>query len=163
MLRLAFSFAFSFAVSIVLALLPLCGPAQTVVQQAPLELTSENLAKVLDPAMQDWIEKRKGPGAVIVVVNRDGPVFAKGYGYSDIAAKTPFSADTTLVRPGSISKLFTSIAVMQLVQEGKLDLDRNVNDYLDFSVPTPEGGVPVTLRRLLRHRAGFEEHTKGLF
>jgi CubicO group peptidase (beta-lactamase class C family) len=71
--------------------------------------------------------------------------------------------DTTLVRPGSISKLFTAIAVMQLVEQGKLDLDRDINDYLDFDIPTPNGGVPVTLRRLMTHRAGFEEHVKGLF
>src|SRR5262249_54584026 len=73
-----------------------------------------------------------------------------------------FTADATLVRPGSISKLFTGIAAMQLVDAGKLDLDRDVNDYLDFAIPLPTGGVPVTLRRLLTHRAGFEEHFNGL-
>jgi hypothetical protein len=67
------------------------------------------------------------------------------------------------VRPGSISKLFTGIAVMQLVDAGRLDLDRDVNGYIDFAIPTPQGGVPVTLRRLLTHRAGFEEHVKDLF
>ena len=51
---------------------------------------------------------------------------------------------------------------MQLVDSGKLDLDRDVNGYIDFAIPTPQGGVPVTLRRLLTHRAGFEEHIKGL-
>ena len=94
---------------------------------------------------------------------RDGPIFARGYGFADIAAETPFTADATLVRPGSISKLFTGIAVMQLVDAGKLDLDRDVNDYIDFNIPTADGGVPVTLRRLLTHRAGFEEHFKDLF
>ena len=77
--------------------------------------------------------------------------------------KSRSHADATLVRPGSISKLFTGIAVMQLVDAGKLELDRDVNTYIDFAIPTPEGGVPVTLRRLLTHRAGFEEHLKGLF
>ena len=129
----------------------------------PLELTAANLAGVVDPLMANWIDKRKGPGALVVVVKRDAMVFAKGYGFSDIAAKTPFSADATLVRPGSISKLFTAIAVMQLVDAGRLDLDRDVNGYIDFPVPVPQAGVPVTLRRLLTHRAGFEEHLKGLF
>jgi CubicO group peptidase (beta-lactamase class C family) len=71
-------------------------------------------------------------------------------------------ADQTLFRPGSISKLFTATAVMQLVEQGKLDLDRDVNDYLDFTIPKtyPE---PVTLRRLLTHTAGFEETLKNLF
>jgi CubicO group peptidase (beta-lactamase class C family) len=131
--------------------------------QGPLALTDANLARVIDPLMANWIDKRKGPGAVVVVVKRDATIFAKGYGFSDIEAKTPFTADATLVRPGSISKLFNGIAVMQLVDAGKLDLDRDVNGYIDFAIPVPEGGVPVTLRRLLKHRAGFEEHVKGLF
>jgi CubicO group peptidase (beta-lactamase class C family) len=127
------------------------------------ELTADTIAGAVDPLMAEWIGKHKGPGAVVVVVTRDATVFAQGYGFSDIDAKKPFTADATLVRPGSISKLFTGIAVMQLVDAGKLDLDRDVNDYIDFAIPTPEGGVPVTLRRLLTHRAGFEEHVKGVF
>ena len=137
--------------------------AEPPLPQPPLELTAANLASIVDPLMAHWIDKRKGPGAVVVVVKRDGLVFAKGYGFADVAAKKPFSADATLVRPGSISKLFTAIAVMQLVDAGRLDLDRDVNDYIDFTVPIPQSGVPVTLRRLLTHRAGFEEHVKGLF
>ncbi|WP_291577701.1 serine hydrolase domain-containing protein [Bradyrhizobium sp.] len=137
--------------------------ADAAAPQAPLELTADNLAGVVDPLMDEWVGKHKGPGAVVVVVTRDGPLFAKGYGFSDIEAKKPFTADATLVRPGSISKLFTGIAVMQLVDKGRLDLDRDVNDYVDFAIPVPQGGVPVTLRRLLTHRAGFEEHAKDLF
>src|SRR5215470_3929411 len=137
--------------------------ADTPVPQAPLELTAANVASVVDPLMAGWIDKRKGPGAVVVVVKRDGVVFAKGYGFADIDARTPFTPDATLVRPGSISKLFTGIAVMQLVDAGKLDLDRDVDSYIDFTIPVPEGSVPVTVRRLLTHRAGFEEHVKGLF
>src|SRR5207248_10594498 len=65
-------------------------------------------------------------------------------------------------RPGSISKLFTATAVMQLVEQGKLDLDCDVNDYLDFPIPKtyPE---PITLRQMLTHTVGFEETLKNLF
>jgi CubicO group peptidase (beta-lactamase class C family) len=154
-LRVAFSVAFS--------LVAFRATAASPLPQAQLELTAANLASVIDPLMAEWIDNRKGPGAAVVVVTRDGPVFAKGYGFADIEARRPFTADATLVRPGSISKLFTGIAVMQLVDAGKLDLDRDVNVYIDFSIPTPAGGVPVTLRRLLTHRAGFEEHAKGIF
>lgn len=129
----------------------------------PQALTAANIGRLVDRLMTKWVDDHKGPGAVVVVVTRDGPVFARGYGFADTAAKTPFTADATLVRPGSISKLFTGIAVMQLVDAGKLDLDRDVNAYIDFVIPVPEGGVPVTLRRLMTHRAGFEEHLKGLF
>jgi CubicO group peptidase (beta-lactamase class C family) len=149
-----------FAVLLVFVLMAFPAAADTL-PQAPLGLTAVNL--VIDPLMAEWVGKHKGPGAVVVVVTRDAEVFAKGYGFSDIDAKKPFSADTTLVRPGSISKLFTAVAVMQLVESGKLDLDRDVNPYIDFTIPTPDGGVPVTLRRLLTHRAGFEEHWKGVF
>jgi CubicO group peptidase (beta-lactamase class C family) len=93
----------------------------------------------------------------------DGQVlFQKGYGYADVEEKKPVLPDQTLFRPGSISKLFTATAVMQLVEQGKLDLDRDVNDYLDFPIPKtyPE---PVTLRQLLTHTGGFEETLKNLF
>jgi CubicO group peptidase (beta-lactamase class C family) len=127
------------------------------------ELSTADLGAFLDPLITDQLARLKIAGAVVVVVKDDSILFAKGYGYADVENKRPMTADATLVRPGSISKLFTGIAVMQLVEQGKLDLDRDVNDYLDFHIPTPEGGVPVTLRRLMTHRAGFEEHIKGLF
>jgi CubicO group peptidase (beta-lactamase class C family) len=152
-----------FAFSMVFGMVPLRAAAEAPAPQAPLELTAANLASVIDPLAAKWIDKHKGPGGVVVVVTRDGPVFARGYGFADIEARKPFTADSTLVRPGSISKLFTGIAVMQLVDDGRLDLDRDVSGYIDFAIPVPEGGVPVTLRRLLTHRAGFEEHLKGLF
>jgi CubicO group peptidase (beta-lactamase class C family) len=151
------------AFSVVFGVIAFRAAADTPAPPAPRELTAANVAGVVDPPMAEWIENHKGPGAVVVVVKRDALVFAKGYGFADIEAKKPFTADTTLVRPGSISKLFTGIAVMQLVDAGKLDLDSDVNGYIDFTIPTPAGGVPVTLRRLLTHRAGFEEHIKGLF
>jgi CubicO group peptidase (beta-lactamase class C family) len=137
--------------------------ADTPGPQAPLELTAANLESVVDPLMAEWIDKHRGPGAVVVGVTRDAQIFARGYGLADIEAKKPFTADATVVRPGSISKLFTGIAVMQLVDQGKFDLDHDVNDYIDFAIATPEGGVAVTLRRLLTHRAGFEEHARGLY
>jgi len=127
------------------------------------ELSTADLEAFLDPLIKDQLARLKFAGAVVVMVKDDGILFARGYGYADVENKRPMTADATLVRPGSISKLFTGIAVMQLVEQGKLDLDRDVNDYLDFHVPTPTGGVPVTLRRLMTHRAGFEEHVKGLF
>ena len=90
-----------------------------------------------------------------------GLVFAKGYGYADTAKKTLISPEMTLFRPGSISKLFIWTAVMQQVEQGKLDLDRDVNDYLDFKIP-PAFDKPITLRDIMTHRAGFEEAIKDL-
>jgi CubicO group peptidase (beta-lactamase class C family) len=85
------------------------------------ELTADDVGGVVDPLMTQWIDQHQGPGAVVVVVTREAPLFAQGYGFADRAARRPFTAAATLVRPGSISKLFTGIAVMQLVDQGALD------------------------------------------
>ena len=71
----------------------------------------------------------------------------QGYGFADVASRKPVDPATTLFRPGSVSKLFTWTAVMQLVEAGKLDLDKDVNTYLDFKIP-PFEGKPVTLRNI---------------
>ena len=99
-------------------------------------------------------------GAISVV--KDGKVlFAKGYGYADLAKRTPITAEGTLFRIGSTSKLFTWTAVMQLVEQGKLKLDTDVNQYLDFKIP-PYEGKPITLRNIMTHTPGFEEAAKNL-
>lgn len=107
------------------------------------------------------LERENIAGAAVLVV-KDGVIFfAKGYGYSDVDKKTPVTVDATLFRPGSISKLFTWTAVMQLVEQGKLDLDRDVNEYLDFKIPA-KFGKPITLRNIMTHTPGFEEQVKDL-
>lgn len=100
-------------------------------------------------------------GAVVVVVKDGKILFQKGYGVSDTATRAPVDPEKTLFRPGSVSKLFTWTAVMQLVGEGKLDLDKDVNAYLDFTIP-PAFGKPITLRNLMTHTAGFEETLRPL-
>ena len=89
-------------------------------------------------------------------------LFARGYGLANVHTNAPFDPHATIIPAGSLSKPFTATAVMQLVEQGKLDLDRDVNDYLDFAIPKtyPE---PVTLRRILTHTAGFEDTLKNLF
>ena len=108
------------------------------------------------------LENRDLAGAVISIVKDGQILLAKGYGFADFGRRTPVVAEETLFRPGSISKLFTATAVMQLVEQGKLDLDKDVREYLDFEIPRsfPE---PITLRRILTHTAGFEESIKHLF
>jgi CubicO group peptidase (beta-lactamase class C family) len=95
-------------------------------------------------------------------VVKDGTVLLqKGYGYADVSKKLAMDPEQTMVRIGSTSKLFTWTAVMQLVEKGQLDLDRNINDYLDFTIPN-DFGKPVTLRDLMNHRGGFEEGLKDV-
>jgi CubicO group peptidase (beta-lactamase class C family) len=101
-------------------------------------------------------------GAVVVVV-KDGQVLTeKSYGYADVKSKRPIDPVTTGFRPGSVSKLFTWTAVMQQVEAGKIDLDADVNRYIDFTIP-PYDGKPVTMRELMTHTAGFSEDVKHLF
>jgi CubicO group peptidase (beta-lactamase class C family) len=126
------------------------------------ELTADDLGAFLDGFMPQEIEHADIAGAVIAVVKDGKLLFAKGYGYSDVAKKAPVSPETTLFRPGSISKLFTWTSVMQQVELGKLDLDRDVNDYLDFKIP-PAFDKPITLRNIMTHTTGFEETAKNLF
>ena len=100
-------------------------------------------------------------GAVVVVVKDGHVLFEKGYGVSDVDKQTPVDPMTTMFRPGSVSKLFTWTAVMQLVEQHKLDLDADVNTYLDFTIP-PAFGKPITLRNMMTHTPGFEETDKNL-
>lgn len=133
------------------------GPPETPVRT----LDAADLAAWLDGRVPYALKSGDIAGMVIVVVKDGKVLLQKGYGVADVATKRPMDPDKTLVRPGSTSKLFTWTAVMQLVQQGKIDLDRNVNDYLDFRIDEPFG-KPVTMRHLMNHRAGFEEGLKDL-
>ena len=110
----------------------------------------------LDGVMNEQLLDYNIPGAAVSVV-RDGRIlFAKGYGYADLATLKPVDPDHTLFYPGSVSKLFTWTAVMQLVEQGKLDLQADVNTYLtDFKIPDtfPQ---PITMLDLMAHTAGFD-------
>ncbi|KAF1017448.1 MAG: putative penicillin-binding protein PbpX [Stenotrophomonas maltophilia] len=99
-------------------------------------------------------------GAVVTVVENGRVVTERGFGYADIEKRTPVDPRTTLFRPGSISKLFTWTAVMQLVEQGKLDLDADINTYLDIKVPAH--GQPITLRQIMTHTSGLEERMRYL-
>jgi CubicO group peptidase (beta-lactamase class C family) len=125
-------------------------------------LTKADFETFLDALIPSQLRNRNIAGAVVSVVKDGQVLFQKGYGYADVEEKKPVAPDQTLFRPGSISKLFTATAVMQLVEQGKLDLDRDVNEYLDFAIPKTYQ-EPVTLRQLLTHTGGFEETLKNLF
>ena len=126
------------------------------------EMTAPDVEAFLDGFMPMQLERENLAGAVVLIVKDNKVLFAKGYGYTDVKAKKPVTVDGTLFRPGSISKLFTWTSVMQLVEQGKLDLDRDVNEYLDFELPS-EFGKPITLRNIMTHTPGYEETLRGLW
>lgn len=120
------------------------------------------LEAFVDGLMNAHLAERGIAGATVAVVHGGRTVLTKGYGFADVAARTPVDPARTLFRIGSVTKLFTTTAVMQLAEQGRLDLEADVNRYLDFEVPAtfPE---PITLTHLLTHTAGFEDELRLLF
>ena len=111
-------------------------PPTTVTPSAgPAQLTADDVNAWLDGYMPIATGRADIPGAVVVVV-KDGQILtSRGFGYSNVEKRKAVDPHTTLFRPGSISKLFTWTAVMQQVQQGKLNLDEDVNKYLDSRFP----------------------------
>ncbi|RAO75014.1 serine hydrolase domain-containing protein [Dyella jiangningensis] len=124
-------------------------------------MTEADVGSFFDGLMPFALRRSDIAGGVVVVVKDGQLLFARGYGYADLATRAPVSPDSTLFRPGSTSKLFTWTAVMQLVERGSLQLDRDINDYLDFKIP-PRDGRPITLHDLLTHTPGFEDAARDL-
>ena len=118
----------------------------------------------LDETMADQLERHHVPGAAVVVVDDGEVLLAKGYGYADLASQRPVVANETVFSIGSTGKLVTWTAVMQGVEDDRLDLDRDVNDYLtDSAVTVPETyPEPITLEHLGTHSAGFEDIFAGM-
>jgi CubicO group peptidase (beta-lactamase class C family) len=126
------------------------------------ELTTVDVETFLDGIVPLQLEREDVAGAIVAVVKDGKQLFTKGYGYADVKNKKLVVAEETLFRPGSVSKLFTWTAVMQLVEQGKLDLNKDVNEYLDFKIPKAFGQA-ISLKNILTHTAGFEEQMKDLF
>ena len=136
-------------------------PALPGARQAAVPLTAADAETWLDGLMPTALRVAGVPGAVVVLVKDGKPLVQKGYGYADWDKSLPVDPASTLFRPGSISKLFTWTAVMQQVEQGKVDLDADLNRYLDFKVPGYQG-KPLTLRHVLTHTTGLEEAGRGL-
>ncbi len=154
-------------IRILLACLFLVGmlAAAMPAQAAPLTAGPSDPAELeafLDGLIGALMSDNHVPGAVVAVVKDGTLLLAKGYGYADLAARTPVDPNRTLFRPGSVSKLFVWTAVMQLVEQGKLDLDADINTYLNFTIPAAFS-KPITLKNLMSHTPGFEDVSQGLF
>ncbi|MGH8213306.1 MAG: serine hydrolase domain-containing protein, partial [Rhodanobacteraceae bacterium] len=132
---------------------PTTAPAQ---DNAAPAMTAQDVQTFFDSLVPYALKRGDIAGGVITVVKDGQMLFAKGYGYADVAKRKPVIADQTLFRPGSISKTFTWTAVMQQVAAGKIDLDADVNRYLDFKIPK-KFGKPITMRDLMTHTPGFED------
>jgi len=112
------------------------------------------VARLLEPWIETEVEAQKLPALSIAIVDDQRIVWARGFGFADPARTIPATADT-IYRVGSFSKLFTDLAVMQLVEQGKLDLDAPVSRYLPEFAPRSPFKTPITLRQLMSHRSGL--------
>ena len=145
-------------------------PVPAVTQSAPRvtsplqqpAFSDEALASFVDGYLTDAMDRSALPGASLVLVRDGRVILAKGYGFADYKSRRPVEVEQSLFRQASVSKLFTWLLVMQLVEEGRLDLDRDVNNYLDFRIPDVFG-KPITMRHLMTHTPGFAERYRGIY
>lgn len=114
------------------------------------------LTSYIDSLAQAGMEEAHIPGAVITIITDSSVVFNKGYGFADVENEIPVDGEKTIFRIASITKTFTAMAVLQLVEQGKLNLHEDIRAYLpddDFDFLSDE---PITLHHLLTHTAGFD-------
>ncbi len=124
-------------------------------------LEASDLESFFDGIVPLQLERSDIAGASVMVMQNGQVLLSKGYGYADLKSRKPVDPAATIFRLASISKLFTWVSVMQLVEQGKLDLDTDVNRYLDFQI-RPAFSQPVTLRNLMTHTGGFEEEVRDI-
>jgi CubicO group peptidase (beta-lactamase class C family) len=123
----------------------------------------ESLDAFFDSFFYRLIDENELPGAVIVVVQNSELVFSRGYGYADLKDKIEVSPSETIFFVESVSKSFTATAVMQLVDDGLMDLNTDVNDYITaFQLPVVFA-QPVTVADLLVHTGGFDDTDIGAY
>jgi len=136
--------------------------ADAALQPADNSITPQEVENFMNRFTSEYMEYDNIPGMAFVMV-KDGEVFfSKGYGYADVEKQVPFDPDQTIVRGGSIVKTVTALAVMQLVEQGRLDLDADVNQYLThFQVPDTYD-EPITARQLLHYTAGLDTRFIGI-
>lgn len=134
-------------------------PDSTLPITGPAVAGSEGLDRNMTALLRRW----NVPGAVVAVATKGNLVFTKGYGYSNLEGRTPMQPDS-LFRIGSTTKILTAVAVLQLVEQNRLNLDANFLDVLtDYAVPT--GGDSrlhsITIRMLLQHSGGWDRNISG--
>src|SRR5262245_57419903 len=116
---------------------------------------------LLDPILAERMDKLHIPGAVISIVKDGRTTFAKGYGVTDIEKQAPVVPDTTIFRIGSITKVFTAMAVMQMADRGRIRLTDDVNKYLTGVKVPSTFPQPITFASLLTHTSGLDEISPG--
>ncbi|WP_162300670.1 serine hydrolase domain-containing protein [Anaerosacchariphilus polymeriproducens] len=128
----------------------------TVLAQGKKVVNEKEMETALDSFFEKEMKKNNIPGAAVVVV-KDGKEFIKkSYGFADVDTKLDFDKDITTFRIASITKVFTSTALMKLVEEGKVRLDSDIRSYLpELKIKNPYD-KPITVENLLTHTSGID-------
>jgi CubicO group peptidase (beta-lactamase class C family) len=134
-------------------------PSTTVAAHEAHALVKEDLEAFFDGIIPLQLERSDVAGATVLVMHGSDTLLLKGYGFRDLKKKEPVDPTATIFRLASISKLFTWMAAMQLVEQGKLDLDAGIDRYVDFPV---NAGQHLTLRNLMTHTSGYEETVRNI-
>lgn len=109
-----------------------------------------------DSLLPETLNHFGGPGAVLVIVHAGEVVHLQGYGWADVAAEVPVDPEATVFRVASVTKLFTTLALLQQIAAGKLALDTDLRPHLDTLGLSLRFDAPVTPRHLLTHTTGFD-------
>lgn len=123
--------------------------------------TPEAAREFVDTRVPELLAEHGAPGVAVSVVADGEPIASAAHGVSDLADGTPLDERNHVFLTASIAKSFTTVAVLQLVERGEVDLHEDVNTYLaePYRIPDTHPGEPVTLHHLLTHTAGFDERT----
>lgn len=148
---------------LLMILILLLSPTHSLASEniVPSGMLVNDIEKTVDEIMEKYIGKEI-PGAAIAVVKDGEFILLKGYGQSDIEKKTPVTPDKTVFEAASVSKVYTWSAIMQLVEQGKLDLHEDIKEYLPQNYLKLEFDKNITLLDLMNHTAGFEDKAENL-
>jgi CubicO group peptidase (beta-lactamase class C family) len=130
-------------------------PDQDAVPAVPL--TQETITEFIDTFVYEQMAIYDIPGMLVAAVLGDEIVFSKGYGYADIASQKPMDPAASVFRAASLSKPLTATALLQLAEQGLLDLDGDINDYLVGMRVPDTYPQPISVGHLLTHTSGFDE------
>jgi CubicO group peptidase (beta-lactamase class C family) len=135
-------------------------PSATLSPKSPPQVDVRKLRTLVDAVVGRSMAAYHLAGVTVSVVQGGRIVMSKGYGYADVAGRVRVSPSRTLFHIGSVTKLFTATATMQLWERGALSIDRDIGTYLDFKIPR-HSAKPITMAHLMTHTAGFEESFLG--
>lgn len=141
---------------------PPSAPPVEATAAAPRAIDPVDLSAYVDGLVDAAMQRDHIAGVTVAIVDRQGPLLLRGYGIAAQAPRREVDPRATMFRIGSVSKTFTYLLGLKLVDAGRLDLDAPANDYLPADLQLPDDGyAPVLLRHLFTHTAGFEDSAMG--